>query len=89
MDISTDGEEGLYNVLTGIYNLVILDVMLPHLSGFEILKQIRQNNVDVKVIILTAKSELEDKLNGFKIGADDYLTKPFHMEELVARINVQ
>ena len=89
VDISTDGEEGLYNALSGIYNLIILDVMLPHINGFEILKKIRENNIDVKVIMLTAKSELEDKLNGFSVGADDYVTKPFHMEELVARINVQ
>ena len=89
VDISTDGEDGLYNALTGIYNLVLLDVMLPGMNGFEILKEIREKNIDVKVIMLTAKSELEDKLNGFEYGADDYLTKPFHMEELIARVNVQ
>lgn len=89
VDISTDGEDGLYSALSGIYNLIILDVMLPHINGFEILKKIRDKNIEVKVIMLTAKSELEDKLNGFEYGADDYLTKPFHMEELVARVNVQ
>ena len=89
VDISLDGEDGLYNALTGIYNLIILDVMLPGVNGFEILKEIREKNIDVKIIMLTAKSELEDKLNGFEYGADDYLTKPFHMEELVARVNVQ
>ena len=89
VDISLDGEEGLYNALTDIYNLIILDVMLPKKNGFEILKEIRDNNVSAKVIMLTAKSELDDKLNGFVNGADDYLTKPFHIEELVARVNVQ
>jgi DNA-binding response OmpR family regulator len=89
VDISLDGEEGLDNALTGIYNLILLDVMLPSINGFDILKSIRKNKIDVKVIMLTAKSELEDKLTCFEVGADDYLTKPFHIEELVARVNVQ
>lgn len=89
IDIALNGEDGLNNALSGIYNLIILDVMLPYINGFEILKQIREQNIDVKVIMLTAKSELEDKLNGFHYGADDYLTKPFHIEELIARVNVQ
>lgn len=89
VDIASNGEEGLYNALSGIYNLIILDVMLPYINGFEILKQIREEKIDVKIIMLTAKSELEDKLNGFNCGADDYVTKPFHIEELVARINAQ
>ena len=88
-DIVTDGEEGLYNALSGAYNLIILDVMLPSMDGFEILKQIRENKIDTKIIMLTAKSELDDKLSGFKYGADDYVTKPFHIEELLARVNVQ
>lgn len=89
VDIATDGKEGLYNALSEIYDLMILDVMLPYMDGFEVLKQIRNNKIDTKVIMLTAKSELEDKLNGFEYGADDYITKPFHMEELIARVNVQ
>lgn len=89
VDISTDGEEGLYNALTDIYDLIILDVMLPKLNGFEILKEIRNKNINSKVIMLTAKAMLDDKLTGFESGADDYVTKPFHIEELVARINVQ
>lgn len=88
VDISCDGEEGLYNILNGQYDLVILDVMLPYKSGFEILKEIRKRDIAVKVIILTAKDLLEDKLNGFEYGANDYLTKPFYMEELIARANV-
>ncbi len=89
VDISTNDKDGLYNALTNIYNLIILDIMLPYIDGFQILKEIRDNDISAKVIMLTAKSELEDKLNGFQYGADDYLTKPFHIEELVARVNVQ
>lgn len=89
VDIETDGEEGLYSALNGTYDLIILDVMLPSMNGFEILKEIREDDINLKVIMLTAKSEIEDKLNGFSRGADDYLTKPFHMEELVARVNLQ
>lgn len=89
IDTSCDGEEGLSLALLGIYDLIILDVMLPNLNGFDILKEIRNNNLETKVILLTAKSLLEDKLTGFENGANDYLTKPFHIEELVARVNVQ
>ncbi len=89
VDVSLDGEEGLYNALSDIYDLIILDVMLPYVNGFEILKQIRENNINTKVIMLTAKGELNDKLEGLLNGADDYMTKPFHLEELVARVNIQ
>jgi DNA-binding response OmpR family regulator len=89
VDISLDGEDGLYNALTDIYDLIILDVMLPYKNGFEILKEIRNKGINCKVIMLTAKSMLEDKLNGFDNGANDYLTKPFHIDELIARVNVQ
>ncbi len=89
VDIRTDGEEGYFDALTGIYDLIILDVMLPHMNGFDILKGIREENVESKVIMLTAKSELSDKLTGFSNGANDYLAKPFHIEELLARVNAQ
>ena len=89
IDIFCDGEEGLMGALTNIYDLIILDVMLPKINGFEILKRIREEKVKSKVIMLTAKSMLEDKLNGFEKGANDYLGKPFHIEELVARVNAQ
>lgn len=89
VDIYQDGEEGLNEALTGIYDLIILDVLLPSKNGFEILKEIRKNNIQSKVIMLTAKSMLDDKLEGFSLGANDYLTKPFHIEELLARVNVQ
>ena len=89
VDISLDGESGLDNALSGIYDLIILDIMLPKINGIEILKEIRKNNIDTKVIMLTAKSSLDDKLVGFENGANDYITKPFHIEELIARANVQ
>lgn len=63
--------------------------MLPEQDGYQILKEIRENNIDSKIIMLAAKSQLEDKLIGFNNGADDYITKPFHIEELLARVNVQ
>lgn len=89
VDMSLDGEDGLDNALSGVYDLIILDIMLPKMNGIEILKEIRNNNIDTKVIVLTAKSSLDDKLIGFENGANDYITKPFHIEELIARVNVQ
>ncbi len=65
--------------LNGIYNLIILDAILPFIGGFEILKIIRENNIDVKIIMLTAKSELEDNLNGFNYGTDDYINKKLYL----------
>lgn len=79
----------IYNILSGLYDLIILDVMLPSMNGFEILKKLREEEIESKVIMLTAKSMLEDKLNGLENGANDYLTKPFHIEELLARVNIQ
>ena len=89
VEIKTDGEEGLEEALTNIYDLIILDVMLPHMNGFEILKELRNEKIDSKILMLTAKSTIDDKMEGFNNGADDYLTKPFHMQELMARVNVQ
>ena len=79
----------IYNTLSGLYDLIILDVMLPSMNGFEILKKLREEEIESKVIMLTAKSMLEDRLNGLENGADDYLTKSFHIEELLARVNIQ
>ncbi len=87
--IKTDGEKGLEEALTDIYDLIILDVMLPHKNGFEILKELREEKINAKILMLTAKNTIDDKMIGFNNGADDYLTKPFHMEELLARVNVQ
>lgn len=74
--------------IANVYDLILLDVMLPNKNGFEILKELRREKIKTPVIMLTAKSEIYDKLNGLENGADDYITKPFHMKELVARIKV-
>jgi DNA-binding response OmpR family regulator len=87
--IKTDGDEGLDEALTNIYDLIILDVMLPGVDGFEILEELKRESIDSKVLMLTAKSTIEDKLTGLNNGADDYITKPFHMDELLARVNIQ
>lgn len=89
VDMVEDGEEGYYYASTNTYDLIILDVMLPNMSGFQILNKLRTDNINSKIIMLTARSTIEDKLNGLENGADDYLTKPFHMDELVARVNIQ
>lgn len=89
VDVSNDGEEGLYNALSGIYDLIILDIMLPKVNGMDILRQIKSEGIQSKVIMLTAKGELEDRLLGFSEGANDYVPKPFHIDELVARVNAQ
>lgn len=86
VECASDGEEALFLINQNVYDLVILDLMLPGLSGIEILKNVRSKNEDLLVLILTAKESLGDKVEAFKIGANDYLTKPFYMEELVARI---
>jgi len=81
-----DGERGLAAVRASAHDLVVLDVMLPKLSGFDLLHQVRVDGVSTPVIILSAKVDLPDRLMGFEMGADDYLPKPFFVEELVARI---
>lgn len=89
VDIENNGETGLDNALTNIYDLIILDVMLPKINGFDILREIKNEGIETKIIMLTARTMLEDKLHGFERGANDYITKPFHMDELVARVNAQ
>ena len=81
-----DGEEGLDHALTDIYDLIILDVMMPKIDGFSLLREIRARSISTPVLMLTAKTELGDKIYGLNTGADDYLTKPFNTEELLARI---
>lgn len=88
VNIITNGEDGENEALTNVYDLIILDVMLPNKDGFEILKNLRKEKIDTPIIMLTAKSEMTDKLNGLEHGADDYITKPFHMRELIARVKV-
>jgi len=89
VDISLDGEDGLYNALTDAYDLILLDIMLPGINGIDILKEIKKNDIKAKIIMLTAKGELDDKLLGFSEGANDYIPKPFHIDEVVARVNAQ
>ena len=81
-----DGEEGLFEAETGVYDLILLDLMLPGKNGYEILAELRKKNIQTPVLILTAKDGLEDKITGFQKGADDYLTKPFYREELIMRV---
>ncbi len=86
VDYDNDGESGLDDALSGIYDVIILDVMLPKLDGISVLKEIRREKMNVPVIILTAKGEISDKVRGLDTGADDYLPKPFNTEELLARV---
>lgn len=88
VDISDHGEDGYYQGLSDIYDAVILDGMLPGMDGYDILEKWRAKGIETPVLMLTARSELADKLKGLDLGADDYLTKPFEMEELLARIRV-
>lgn len=86
VDHYADGLEGLYAVETGAYDIIILDVMLPHKNGFEIAREARKKGIKTPILMLTAKSELDDKVTGLDCGADDYLTKPFMTKELLARL---
>ncbi|WP_417265049.1 response regulator transcription factor [Brumimicrobium sp.] len=86
VDLARDGKQALEKFNQDTYHFVILDVMMPEMDGFTVAKEIRQIDAKIPILFLTAKSMKEDKLEGFAIGADDYLTKPFSMEELVARI---
>ena len=85
---ANDGVTGLEYALTASWDVIVLDIMLPGLNGIELLSKIRQHGLLTPVILLTAKSELQDKLLGFDTGADDYLPKPFFIEELIARIRI-
>ena len=86
IDLSYDGEDGLDNALSGVYDIVLLDIMLPKLDGLSLLKEMRSEGISTPVILLTAKGEVEDRIVGLDSGADDYLPKPFKMEELLARM---
>jgi two-component system, OmpR family, response regulator ArlR len=86
VDTVNDGATGLDNALSDIYDLIILDIMLPKMDGISILKEIRKEGLGVPVILLTAKGQISDKVIGLDSGADDYLPKPFATEELLARI---
>lgn len=86
VNIAYDGNQGYLQAVSGIYDVIILDIMLPKMDGFTALTKIRAAEIFTPVLIFTAKSELDDKVYGFDCGADDYLTKPFEMKELLARV---
>ena len=86
VDLAYDGESGLDLAVSGQYDIIILDIMLPKISGINILRELRRANIETPAILLTAKGEIEDKVAGLDSGADDYLAKPFQMEELLARL---
>jgi two-component system, OmpR family, response regulator len=86
VDVVNDGADGLAFALNASYEVLVVDVQLPNMNGFEIVKRFRESGSKVPVIMLTGKSHIDDKESGFESGADDYLTKPFSVRELVARI---
>lgn len=88
-DCAQDGLTGLDYIFSEIYDLVLLDIMLPKINGLDIIKNVRAQKIHIPIILLTAKSQIEDKVNGFTIGADDYITKPFDARELLARIGAR
>lgn len=86
VDTFYNGIDGLDNALTGVYDCIILDIMLPKMNGLDVLKNLRREKISTPVLLLTARSEIDDKINGLDCGADDYLTKPFVTGELLARV---
>jgi DNA-binding response OmpR family regulator len=86
LDASADGTEGLWRAQTGDYDVIILDWMLPGLDGLAVLESLRRNQSDARVLMLTAKDAVADRVRGFEAGADDYLVKPFAFDELLARV---
>ncbi|QEL63925.1 DNA-binding response regulator [Oryzomicrobium terrae] len=86
VDLARDGLDGLHLVLTGTYDLIILDVMLPGIDGWQILQGARRANKEMPVLFLTARDEIADRVKGLELGADDYLVKPFAFSELLARV---
>ena len=85
--IEGNGQRAFERIIQEDYDLVLLDVMLPELNGFEICRKVRELQSNIPIIMLTAKDALDDKIEGLNIGADDYITKPFEFKELLARIN--
>jgi DNA-binding response OmpR family regulator len=86
VDMSFDGVEGLHMAETWPYDAILLDIMLPGIDGFEILQSLRARENDVPVLIITARGEIEERIKGLNIGADDYIPKPFDLAELIARL---
>jgi two-component system alkaline phosphatase synthesis response regulator PhoP len=89
VESAIDGADGLARAAAEPFDLVVLDVMLPRLGGFDVLRELRRRGVDTPVIVLTARGQVADKVGGLKLGADDYVTKPFEMVELLARIEAK
>lgn len=87
VDMSADGEEGLFLGSEYPYDVAVIDLGLPKLSGIEVIKQLREQSITFPILILTARGRWQDKVEGLEAGADDYLVKPFHFEELLARLN--
>jgi two-component system alkaline phosphatase synthesis response regulator PhoP len=86
LETASDGESGLARASAGLFDLVILDIMLPRKTGFDVCRELRQKGIDSAVLMLTAKTQVADRVVGLKLGADDYLTKPFDPAELLARV---
>ena len=89
VDASADGESALERAAAGAFDLVLLDVMLPRMNGLDVLRELRRRGVETPVIVLTARGQVVDKVVGLKLGADDYVTKPFEMMELLARVEAK
>ena len=87
VDLARDGEDGFYLATTQSYDVIVLDIMLPGRDGLSILKALRAKNNNVPVIVATARGELDERLEGLNLGADDYLTKPYYTDELIARVH--
>ena len=87
VDVANDGDNGLYLALRGTYDLIILDLMLPGRSGLDICREVRAQKIPSAILMLTARGEVADRVAGLRMGADDYLVKPFAMEELLARVD--
>ncbi|MBR0484062.1 MAG: response regulator transcription factor, partial [Oscillospiraceae bacterium] len=86
VDAVYDGEDGLEYAMTGLYDCILLDIMLPKMNGLDVLRILRKKHISTPVLLLTAKSDIEDKITGLDSGADDFLTKPFVSGELLARV---
>jgi two-component system, OmpR family, alkaline phosphatase synthesis response regulator PhoP len=86
VETASDGDAGLASASGGAHDLIVLDVMLPRMNGFDVCREVRRRGVDAPILMLTARGQVIDKVVGFKLGADDYLTKPFEMPELMARL---
>ena len=86
VDLAPDGRQALDLYQPGKYDLIILDIMLPYIDGFEVARRVREQDVRQPILMLTARTQTKDKISGFQAGADDYLTKPFHLQELLLRV---